>query len=153
MKSQEINTMRDEKELRDLREKLEAYAGFIMSYGAGEESADKTVSFACDVYDALSWVLEEEPTEKFLSADFLNIKHLESLVRKIKKRTQNKFSDYQNESKRGLTNEETKQATKKIIESLKQKLAKTSERRKPALQKLIGELEGKTGMGDKGEEA
>ena len=94
--------MRNEQELESLRDELNELVAYIMSYGDEDLervwNVDKNVSFACDAYDVLRWVLGEEPTDVFKSSDYLDIKYLKSLVRKIEKRTNKKFEDFKNEN-------------------------------------------------------
>ena len=54
---------------------------------------DEDWTYACNVADALDWVLGREKTERFLDA-YLNLDKLMRIVRRIEKETKVKFEDY-----------------------------------------------------------
>ena len=84
--------MRSEEEVRKLKEELEKITGFISEFGTDEEL--ENIVFACDVVDALSWVLGEITTEQFLSDSYLNMEKLKRITREIEKRTGKKFEEW-----------------------------------------------------------
>ena len=84
--------MRSEKEVRKLKEELERITGFIGEFGTDKEF--EAVTYACDVSDALSWVLGEITTEQFLSDSYLNMEKLKRIIREIEKRTGKKLEEW-----------------------------------------------------------
>ncbi|MBW2672630.1 MAG: hypothetical protein JRD89_04330 [Deltaproteobacteria bacterium] len=81
--------MRSEKEVRTLREEIEKMNDFISDYGTDKDF--EAITYACDVCDALSWVLGEITTEQFLSDSYLDMENLKGLIRNIEKRTGKKI--------------------------------------------------------------
>ena len=56
---------------------------------------DEDWTYACNVADALAWVLGRiKKTERFLSDAYLNLDKLMRIVRRIEKETKVKFEDY-----------------------------------------------------------
>ena len=84
--------MRSEEEVRKLKEELERITSFISEFGTDEEF--EGIEFACDVIDALSWVLGEITTEQFLSDSYLNMEKLKRIIREIEKRTGKKLEEW-----------------------------------------------------------
>jgi hypothetical protein len=87
--------MRGEREIAELKDKLEKMTGFIADYGSEEEFNNKDVSYACDVIDALDWVLGLISTEHFLSDSYLNLAGLQKLVKEVEKRAGKKLQMYE----------------------------------------------------------
>lgn len=86
--------MRTEKEIREFKDELDKIVGFIADNGNDDEVKTKEHGFACDVLDALSWVLEDETTEHFKSIDYLDYDKLLEIIKGIEKRTGLSWKDY-----------------------------------------------------------
>jgi hypothetical protein len=89
--------MRDEREIRELKEKLDKLTAFITDYANENDyrEAKRDVAFAADVSDALAWVLGEIPTKDFESEAYLRLAELQRIVNKIEKRTGKRLQDYE----------------------------------------------------------
>jgi len=87
--------MRNEKEVQELKEKLEKLTGFIADFGLSKELDKADMTFANDVCDALGWVLGEISTENFESDSYLNLVNLQQVAKEIEKRTGKKLQDYE----------------------------------------------------------
>ena len=85
--------VRSEEEIRRLRKELERIVGFIGDYGTEEEF--EAITYACDISDALSWVLGEISTKLFLSDSYLDMERLRVIVKNIEKRSGRKFNEYE----------------------------------------------------------
>ncbi len=57
--------VRNLQEVRELKELLERITGFIADYGEDEYLDDPDFKYACNVADALAWVLGEIDTGEF----------------------------------------------------------------------------------------
>jgi len=87
--------VRSENEVRKLKEELLRIVCFIGDFGTVEELEAEVLTYASGVVDALRWILGEITTEEFLrDDDFLHIKELEKIIKKIEKRTGKKFKEY-----------------------------------------------------------
>ena len=86
--------VRSEIEIKELKDKLDQLTGFIYDYGSDEDVNHKELDFACNLSDALSWVLEEIPTDNFKSDNYLDIENLKIIANNIENRTGNKLDDY-----------------------------------------------------------
>lgn len=75
--------------------KLDKLTGFIAENGTRSELTNKDVQYACNICDALYWILGEISTENFTSDTHLNLEHLERLARSVEERTENKLADYE----------------------------------------------------------
>ena len=73
--------MRTENEVKKLKKDLEKLTGMI----ANIDTSSDDFKFACNVEDALSWVLEEISTPAFLSNGYLNIEELQRIASKAEK--------------------------------------------------------------------
>jgi len=87
--------MRDEREIRGLSKELEKITGFIGESGTKVELEDVDVVFACNVSDALWWVLEEISTKGFRSERYLNMTNLKRIVGEIERRTGRGLEGYE----------------------------------------------------------
>ena len=103
--------MRSEEEVRKLKEELERITSFISEFGTDEEF--EGIEFACDVIDALSWVLGEITTEQFLSDSYLNIEKVKRIIREIEKRTGKKLEEW-------LVREEDRNGAKELGEAIRE---------------------------------
>jgi len=72
--------MRSEEEVRGLRDELLKLTGYISDYGKRENRAAESMVFANDACDVLTWVLEEESTERFRSDAYLDLPQLRRLA-------------------------------------------------------------------------
>ena len=81
-------------EVKELKELLEHITGFIADYGGEQYLDDPAFRYACDVADALAWVLGEIDTGKFTGPDYLNLDKLIAIVKKIEEERGVKFSEY-----------------------------------------------------------
>ncbi len=86
-----MNAVRSEMELRELEIKLGKVTAFICEFGSDDECQNKDFDFACNVHDAICWVLGEIPTEDFRSDCYLNVAKLQTIVKKIEDRTEQKL--------------------------------------------------------------
>jgi hypothetical protein len=86
--------MINEIEIKSLKECLEQLTGYIAEYGSEKEYGSDTMTFANNVCDALSWVLEEISSDHFKTDAYLNILGLEEVAQQIESRTQKKLSEY-----------------------------------------------------------
>ncbi|HKJ66371.1 MAG TPA: hypothetical protein VKA68_00300 [bacterium] len=86
--------MKNEKDVQELKDELEIVTGFIAEYGTQEEVENNHVEYACDIIDALRWVLEEETTECFRSDAYLDMDTLNVFASGIEQRTGRKVEDY-----------------------------------------------------------
>ncbi len=77
--------MRTKNEIQQLKQELEILTGFITDYGIKEEI--KNSNYACDIIDALWWVLEEITTEHFESDAYLDLFKLRAIAENIEHRT------------------------------------------------------------------
>ncbi|MHC1625835.1 MAG: hypothetical protein ACXQTN_00620 [Methanoculleaceae archaeon] len=103
--------MRSEEEVRKLRDELEEITDFIAEYGTDEDL--EAIGFACDVSDALNWVLGEITTEHFLSDSYLDMGKLKRIIGKIEKRTGIKFEER-------LVREEDRNGAKEVGEAIRE---------------------------------
>lgn len=87
--------MRGEWEIRELQVELERLIGFIGELGTDAEVASREVTFASNVVDALSWVLEEIATPHFRSPNYLNMPHLREITKQIEERMGKRLGDYE----------------------------------------------------------
>lgn len=87
--------IRNEKEIKELKEELSKLTGFIADFGTDKEFQSSEMPFANDVVDALSWVLNEISTENFRSKAYLNIAALKEVAKGIERRTGKKLEDYE----------------------------------------------------------
>jgi hypothetical protein len=87
--------IRNEKELRELKEELSKLTGFIADFGTDKEFQSSEMTFANDVVDALSWVLNEISTENFRSEAYLSITALKEVANGIERRTGKKLENYE----------------------------------------------------------
>ena len=79
--------MRNQQEVRELKEKLEKLTGFIGEFGTLKEFYNKDVQFSCNASDALSWILGEITIEQFISDASVNFTHLKEIALMIERRT------------------------------------------------------------------
>jgi len=86
--------VRNLQEVRELKELLERITGFIADYGGEQYLDDPDFKYACDVADALAWVLGEIDTYKFTSPNYLNLDRLMAMVKEIEMKRGVKFSEY-----------------------------------------------------------
>ncbi|GAJ05521.1 unnamed protein product, partial [marine sediment metagenome] len=63
-------------------------------FGTDDELHSKHVQYACNVTDALYWILEEPSTERFRSSAYLDLDLLKLLARTIETRTGEKLVNY-----------------------------------------------------------
>jgi hypothetical protein len=86
--------VRNLQEVRELKELLERITGFIADYGGEQYLDDPAFKYACDVADALAWVLGEIDTGKFTGPDYLNLDKLMTIVKEIEEKRGAKFGEY-----------------------------------------------------------
>lgn len=86
--------MRREQESKELADELAKLTGFIADFGTDDELHSKHVQYACNITDALYWVLGEPSTERFRSSAHLDINLLEVLAKMIEIRTGEKLVNY-----------------------------------------------------------
>jgi len=86
--------MRTEKEIRDLKAKLNKLSGYIVDVGKFDPTALKDLIFINDLSDAFSWVLEEILDKHFSTAGFIDLDGLERIAQGIEKRTGIPFASY-----------------------------------------------------------
>ncbi|GAI76288.1 unnamed protein product [marine sediment metagenome] len=86
--------MQSEQETRELAEELKKLTGFIADFGTDDELHSKDVQYACNITDALYWVLRETQTVRFRSSDYLNLDKLKLMARTIETRTGEKPTNY-----------------------------------------------------------
>jgi len=87
--------MRDEEEVRRLRDDLLQLTGYISEYGTRENHAKESLVFSNDACDVLTWILEEIPTEGFESDGYLNLPELRRLAERIEASTGKRLEDYE----------------------------------------------------------
>lgn len=85
--------MRNQQEIRELKEKLEKLTGFIGEFGTRKELYNKDVQFSCNASDAFSWILGEITSERFISDAYVNFKHLEEIAFMVERRIGKKLED------------------------------------------------------------
>ncbi len=86
--------VRSPQDVRELKELLEHITGFIADYGEDEYLDDPAFTYACDVTDALAWVLGEIDTGEFTGTNYLNLDRLMAMVKEVEKKRGVKFSEY-----------------------------------------------------------
>ena len=84
--------MRNQQKIREIMEKLEKLTGFIAEFGSLKELYNKDVQFSCNASDALSWVLGEITSERFISDAYVNFTHLREIDLMIERRTGKKLN-------------------------------------------------------------
>jgi hypothetical protein len=87
--------MKSEQEIKEVKAQLEKLSGFIADLGNDEEFGHKDVAYSNDIDDALSWVLGQITTERFLSDAYVNLSNLYEIAEKVEVRTGNKVEDYE----------------------------------------------------------
>lgn len=87
--------MISEQEIKALCDELSKLTGFISEHGSPEQIASKNFQFACNICDALGWVLEDTSTEQFRSDAYLNLDDLNDTARYIETATGKNLADYQ----------------------------------------------------------
>ena len=81
-----MNETQPTETIKELNEELEKIVFFISEHGTKTETKDDDFIYACNVSDALSWVLGEESTERFRSDAYLNLAKLKRMVTEIEQR-------------------------------------------------------------------
>ncbi len=89
--------MRSEQEIIELKEEMEELTSFIEEVGSDLEAklSRKDLDFNHDISDALSWVLDEIPTDHFKSVNYMNMPGLREVAKKIEERTGKNLKNYQ----------------------------------------------------------
>lgn len=65
---------------------------FITEYGTDQEFELR--KYACDVLDAIDWILEEIETKHFKSDDYLDLAKLHATAREIEQRIGKKMRNF-----------------------------------------------------------
>lgn len=79
--------MRNEQELIELELELDTITAFIIEHGNEKEFKTKDFDFACNVGDAIAWVLGVITTERFKSDAYIDFAKLKAIVSNIETRT------------------------------------------------------------------
>ncbi len=85
--------MRSEQEIRDLKEELEKLTGFISENTAPGKLCREDEVYACNVCDALGWVLEDILTDNFKTDAYLKLNKLKHSVRVLERMTGKKLTN------------------------------------------------------------
>jgi hypothetical protein len=85
--------MQSEQEVKELKEELLKLTGFIGDFGTDIYLNNKDVQYACNVCDALAWVLGEISTERFRSSDYTNFDNLKHITGNVETTTGKKLAD------------------------------------------------------------
>ncbi|MBA7495858.1 hypothetical protein ES702_06454 [subsurface metagenome] len=87
--------MRSEAEIKRLGMELSHLTGFIGELGDNKEFKNKSFDFACNVHDAISWVLGEITTEHFVGDGYIDIAKLKTIASNIEARTGQSLAYYE----------------------------------------------------------
>ena len=84
--------MQNETEIQELKQELETLTRFISANGTDEER--DIINYACNITDAMMWVLEETTTEHFKSDAYLDLFKLRAIAENIEHRTGENLQNY-----------------------------------------------------------
>ncbi len=87
--------MRNEQEIRALKEELARLNGFIGEHGSAKQFGNRDYLFSRIICHALSWFLGEISTDQFRSDTHINIERLYEQIRAIETTTGKKLTDYE----------------------------------------------------------
>ncbi len=87
--------MRSEQEIQQLKDGLDKLTGFIADYGPNDCLDKDEMTFANDMCDALSWVLEEISTEDLRGDQYLNIASLMVMSKQIEQQDGVTLDEYE----------------------------------------------------------